>query len=150
MTHWREMDAGRELDWLIAEKLGWKNLKEWRYGRTVEIHGAPPDSDLRHATLPYYSADLNAAITLWARISDDYTPRLVRMLTPRNGEIRHEYKAGLTSNQPPFAEFDVEYASTPALAVCRAWLAYMEAQERNDLASRPAQSTPGESPGRRG
>lgn len=76
-----------------------------------------------------YETDLNAALTLLEQVSDEYTPRLVRILQPMgNRGIVYIWKCVIMSN---LANADDEYeatAETPALAICRAWLAYTESQ----------------------
>lgn len=137
MTNWREMEAGQELDVLVARLLGlnvhtadeapaddlyggWEFCtdREWHTAWFIDAEGSHP--------IPAYSTDLNAAWTLFADLPDDVTPRLVRILEARGDHMATVCKAGIIHNE---THEQVEaYADTPALAICRAWLAWKEMQ----------------------
>lgn len=74
---------------------------------------------------PDYAEDANAAMELLFSIPDDYTPRIVRILTPVNGTMRHQYKAGILWNDGTHEAIE-EYAETYELAACKAWLAWKQ------------------------
>lgn len=119
MTDWRALDAGRDLDRRIAERLGWTHIESTEYwlddphdtSLVQAWRGIPPRST-GEALVPCYSTDLNAAITL---IPSDQQFELSNGLEPEwEALIGWGYDGG---------------ADTPALAVCRAWLAYQDANE---------------------
>lgn len=74
--------------------------------------------------IPDYLHDVAASLSLWDLVPDSYTPRLVRMLSPRNGEIGFSYKGHIMHNTGG-TDFEA-YADTPAEAIARAYLAYTE------------------------
>lgn len=125
---WRTMESGLDLDCLIAEATGLKVERSgegeypnftsdrewvaaWHYVNG-EVYG-----------IKSYSADLNAAITLFEALPDDCVPRLVRLLQPMGDHMGHIWKAGIIINDELRADIDSE-APDPALAICRAWLAW--------------------------
>lgn len=106
-------DAGREMDRQIAEMLGWHSFEPADIDGDDEILGVTPDPYV--LIVPHYSTDLNAALGLLAE----------------NG-VTWELK-GLA---PAMITCDIwlhgwhkahEMGNTPALAICRAWLAYQRA-----------------------
>lgn len=123
-ANWREMPAGRELDRLIAERLGHPTFTEpipeserdlYKPGITelswMRVNGIP-------IPVPHYSTDANAALSLieGTEEGNDY---LLRKLN--TGWHIHAYwgdSGKITATEP-----------TIALAVCRAWLAYQDAKK---------------------
>lgn len=75
----------------------------------------------RRQEIPQWHDNLEEAIALFWELPDDYTPRLVRMITPR-GEIAYTWKATIMHNVT-HEEFEAE-VNDPAGAVCLAWLMY--------------------------
>jgi len=115
----------------IAERLGYTFVpvgdvpamgSSWSGAEVVlDPDGVP----LHFSALPDWPTDANAALALWDSVSDDWTPRLVRVLIPR-GVMTYEYKAAFLHNEKHY-EIEAE-ARTPAEAICRAWLAWREGQ----------------------
>lgn len=125
---WRTMEAGRELDRVVAERLGWRidiengDVYDEKgdyipsdnpYGESREI--GYTENEL-WGRCSHYSTDANAALALYdgcrielkAEPPDDWTCFLV-IESPVYGEWRGE-------------------ADTAALAIVRAWLAWKDAQ----------------------
>lgn len=70
----------------------------------------------------YYTTDLNAALSLFATLPHDWTPRLVRMLQPRGDHMAIVWKAHIMHNE---THEDFEYIhDEPAEAVAMVWLAW--------------------------
>lgn len=124
------MNAGRELDRKIAEMLGWSDFEEVDYfvedyGGYYPVHddleGLPPNGKYR-ALIPRYSTFVDDAVLLWQDVPDTFTPRLVRMIAPKDGSIGYAYKAAFLHNET--MESVESVADSPALAICEAWLAY--------------------------
>lgn len=131
MTDWKTMDAGRELDRLIAERLGWTDLlidQDWievdgKVEDVVRVLGVPPGAKWKEQ-VSEYSTSADAALTLFpddtewmATYSPYYGPRFrITVGTPH--VLDDEY-------------FDVYgNGDTLALALCRAWMAWREAGAR--------------------
>jgi hypothetical protein len=91
---------------------------EWLHG-AARKHNSEADC---WNEAPNYTVDANAAMELLFSITDDLTPRIVRILTPVNGEMRHAYKAGILWNDGSREGIE-EYANTYEMAACKAWLA---------------------------
>ncbi len=132
-TDWRKLHAGRELDRVIAEKLGWvwTCVYQTKYAtyvtitkpdgtilQNVDAYGSRPEWPEYEAVdlFPQYSTDLNLAYalfdgrTFWATL---------QMVT----DVRknHRYYRVWACDGPH--SFEVEHeADTPSLALCYAWL----------------------------
>lgn len=130
MTDWRDLPAGRELDRLIAERLGWR--VDLEHGDVYDQDGefVPPD-DRRTwdrnpsenelwSQVPEYSTDLNAATTLLAH----FFWRLTGTPDMKTNEV-HYYCT--FDSHTDYAGMDTihVYAPTVALAICRAWLTWI-------------------------
>jgi len=124
MTDWRNMAAGHDMDRLIAERLGWrvqKNRDGYTYLFRPDGSGVGNYIDAAQAWegIPHFSTDLNAAFRLPV---GEYTHLSCR--TPLN-DLGYAafvaYDDHTTSN-----DYRSAAAATPALAVCRAWLAWQE------------------------
>lgn len=145
MTDWRDIEAGPELDRLIAERMGWQMIElenpspppidyRWRLvnpeGRIRGVYGntyfpckdieeawqkaGEPDMECGDRDLPPYSTDLDVAFTL---ITEQDGFSLSRDMQ------ENVWMADLDTVPPTY-----EVADMPALAICRAWLAYTEKQ----------------------
>lgn len=110
---WRTLPAGRELDRVIAERLG-------DYTPYINVGGRVIEN-----FPPAYSTDANAALSLW---SDDYrwsiSPTEVSADFPVEDESRFQASYPRSGNP----DRSHEWADTPALAICRAWLTWQEGQ----------------------
>jgi hypothetical protein len=122
MNDWKELPAGAKLDRLIAERLGFRVTA----GVTQDRYGAVPTvfyMAQRHETpreLPHYSTDLNAAFMLVEAI-DGFALYVDAFL----GGYGTPFEALIpTGDDGNF----VGDAATPALAICRAWLAYKDSK----------------------
>lgn len=111
-------DPARELDRTVAERRGYRHNGDlWEYDTPYGFPAVVED-------YPHYSTDLDAAWTLFDTASEDYTPRVVRILTPLNGKLVYQWKCNI---MPNIGDDEPDYegiADTPALAIVRAWLAY--------------------------
>jgi hypothetical protein len=112
----RVTDAGRLLDARIAE----------RQGRTVTlVHSTDPadPADYRiveggkYLALPHYSTDTNAALALF-----------MEMPIPRLEYDSEASPMWTCSAEPEYGEFRYGSADTPALAICRAFLDWKNAE----------------------
>jgi hypothetical protein len=73
---------------------------------------------------PAWDTDMNDAIQLLETVSDEYTPRLVRLLQPTGNQgIVYVWKCVIMSNLADGNDEYTAFADTPALAICFAWLA---------------------------
>lgn len=120
----------------IAELMGWKVERRTQreidvtspggetHTMTVDCSGWDSDQCWGcaegHLLIPRYTTDLNEAINLWSDIPFEYTPRLVRMITPKDGSLAPVYKAHIleNTNKEQFEAID----HNPALAICKVWL----------------------------
>ena len=124
------MDAGRELDALVAEKvLGWRRI-EWEGGTTPM--GRAPENLLSLVLdeVPYYSTDLNAAINLEAWLF----ARGIRVCLGRDATGEHKQWAVqmyLPRRELP-GHYAWAYGATPAEALCRAAFAALAAAQDTD------------------
>jgi len=121
-VNWGTMEAGRELDKLIAEKLGYTDLQvsDW----TQILYGTRPtrpDDDpyrvqggMIQEPICEYSTDTDAALTLIDSVKGDF-----HLQSPAPNIWQCWFKV------PPVPQ---GLAETPAFAVCRAWLAWKESQ----------------------
>ncbi len=135
-TDWRALPAGRKLDWIVAERLGYK-IKEYRYSgnkRGYELYDgkgkyvAPPydnragdmptKSDLR-SWIPQYSRNANAALALLPLVGGEWT-----WWTLQPTRIDLTYRCEIHEG---VREWQGE-ADTPAHAIVKAWLAWKDTQ----------------------
>jgi hypothetical protein len=128
MSDWREMDAGPEMDELVARNLGWRavDLNDNVHGSRVRGPNwtlISPNGERtgwgwnelqawEHTELPAYSTNLSAAITL---VEDDGDFVLDRSAIDEWHVCVHQVYFAI--------------APTPALAICRAWIAWKVGQE---------------------
>lgn len=123
---WRTMDAGREMDRIVAERLGWTEIEEqenWYEDpevmayQQIDLYGRKDGSEYR---VPKYSTDANAALQL---------DKPVLWWSEDDGRWLATYDAAIFGSA---IELDVSpspgEADTPALAICRAWLSWKDAQ----------------------
>lgn len=103
-------------EWVIADANDVPLMRPW----------ATEELAWEHAPTPDYCGDLNTAWELFAALPDDWTPRLVRMLTARGGVIKHGFVAGIRHNITDVT-FDGLY-DTPSEAISRVWIRWREAQ----------------------
>lgn len=75
--------------------------------------------------------NMGAAMLLLDHVSDDYTPRIVRILVPIYGKIEHHWKVVIMPNVGGGEEFGATHED-PAMAICRAYLAYTAALRPGD------------------
>lgn len=127
-ANWREMEVGRELDWLIAEKCG------------VEILEQTPNTDWNTTHQPMYLAKIDGALQgLWHSRKEDCAPRYSSDLNAAFDLLKQMPMGAvglLEGNEAWFSNAYMdgaglltdEEADTPALAICRAWLAWKERQ----------------------
>ena len=128
-TDWREMSAGRELDRVVAERLGWTDIAP-RYDRFDEheispLQGIPPSGGTTYYVIGRYSTDADAALALLEGCF--YTLRG----TPDSYEGEMLYRCSIDGKAGdgvilPSIKYTV--AKTPALAIVRAWLSWKDAQ----------------------
>lgn len=131
----RAQDA-RAIDRAIAERLGWRDIEpvtywEETYYDTYEVHtlrGKPPGYDHADNLLPHYSADLNAAMTL-------AEPYAIQLNSVHGNKGRIGYKVTIQDSE---GQAGIGHADTPALAICYAWLRYMELWAHEAAAPRDA------------
>lgn len=136
-TNWREMPAGRELDRVIAERVGWAvechkvvypTSSSYDYYRLIGPNGEEKrDYDIPEAAwqdAPHYSTDANAALSL--PTADLY---FIDLHGPHSeNSLWHAFiEWGYSDEEDEYPSFRAE-ADTAALAVCRAWLAWKDAQ----------------------
>lgn len=123
----------RDIDRRIAARLGWRIEPDKHEGMFYTVYapngrqmGIDDNGHWSYAihpkyfdqVIPAFSADLNAAIGLVETFANDF--RL---------ELTHDgWEAGLVIYANDKARF-LKTAPTPALAICYAWEAYMDAQE---------------------
>ena len=128
-----EMQAGREMDALVAEKvMGWNQV----YYRDGRLLGLPPEAmvmwgeNITPHLLPVlsYSADIEAAWDITTRMNDAVF-LLERSLTA-NDSWRARF--GRHEDGRLIGTMTRGTASTPALAICRAALKLMEGKDAHD------------------
>lgn len=126
---WSALEAGLDLDRLIAERQGWTNI-EFRsfwyedndsdgWGRCLV--GVLPEDDGNldsEKTIPNYSTRTDAALTL---MHDDWTAMIAR-IDPG------EWHCSINSISSRVKDHGTGLANKPALAVCRAWLSWKDRQ----------------------
>lgn len=146
MTDWRKLPAGRELDRLIAERIGWRFEKVSPYHWEVYRPDGSPVEQARGYTyinqwedshlmvtgmaFPRYSTDMNAALTLpLPGLFDEYRFELSGCNDKWIACVHYRHAIDLTLHSP--------IIGTPALAVCRAWLDWRERQRADALTKTP-------------
>lgn len=114
MTNPLTLPAGRELDRLIAERLGWTHISEHPILIDVWIGKHPKETG--HAwnpvLIPHYSTDLNMATELLSGVST------VILIRPDSGIGSGKWQADLDGH--------IRFADTLTLAICRAWLSWKD------------------------
>jgi hypothetical protein len=130
---WRELEAGRELDCIVAEALGWKNIEQYRDGEWL---GDDPADDYGLQPVPFYSVNANAALLLLTDLPEDIDFDLsvsrVADLNFKDAKwlaLRGKlyYTASFyTGENEDRVTMSFGEADTAALAICRALLAYRE------------------------
>lgn len=112
-VNWRELPAGRELDRLIAERLGRyvnSNATDWWYDDAGFI-----------GRIPAFSTDLNAAVTLLAGCN-------------RSWKLSYDFSYGFDGRTGYSISIDgtvyCQFIDTPAFALCMAFLAWRESEIR--------------------
>lgn len=135
MSDYSSMEAGRELDCEIATRLGWIVEHErvvwvddgegarpvvYMYGKRPKDGGY--DDDVR---IPPYSTDANAALEL--PIDGGY---VLDLYVTDTGYFGRKTDARIVSSLLAETTDGPAYvkANTPALAICRAWLVWKDAQ----------------------
>jgi hypothetical protein len=135
MGDWRDLPAGLELDRVIAERSGWKEIEvreiweedHYSDGFYKRLFGLPPvkTSVLDVAELiPRYSTDLNGAFHLPVtdlHFMDLHSPTGDGSEPQWNAFVEWKWKDGEYPDCRATAE-------TGALALCRAWLVWKEMQ----------------------
>lgn len=121
-----EMQAGRELDALVAERvMGWKNVSFDEVGD--EWTGARPANLGYHEVVPHHSTDIGIAM-------QQVVPRIHQLktaafsldcLSPTDDYWQATFKSGLDMKQAKFDRLDCAVADTPELAICKAALRAM-------------------------
>lgn len=146
---WRTLSAGRALDRVVAERLGWKmvirtedDIDEWWVVRgeiEAELLGKVGDFDSDDAlwvqafttyecandsALPHYSTDASAALALLQGIG------LPWMLAEEPDTPFIRAFIGERNDDPERMYYHAATgaANTPALAIVRAWLAWKDEQ----------------------
>lgn len=131
LKSWQEIDTStpdglRALDLYIARRLGWTNFREddyfvedWdRYDPAEDWFGNPPNDEYK-SIVPHYSTNVNAALELIEEFKNRFT---------LCGD-RDEWEVSIASSYN--LEFDViETATTPAIAICKAYLHYTDARQQ--------------------
>ena len=121
MSNWRELPAGRELDVEISRSLGWTVSDD------AEIYTLDPNGNQGNFTripsgvyAPRLSVDANAALRLWATepLPDDWLWKL-------SYHVQVDMYSCMLIDQRDHPVLHEE-AQSPALAICRAWLAWKE------------------------
>lgn len=125
-TNWREMEAGRELDKEIARRVIGVPVTFDDYGGDEGILIYRDGIDDRHGIcydeLAHYSTDLNAAFALTRIEPCDFNMNIRAV-----GGWHVNFSDATKSNAGAWGEGLVD-DDQPALAICRAFLAWKEAQ----------------------
>jgi hypothetical protein len=118
MANWEELDLTcredlADLERIIAERLGWVNLDY-----IPECYGIPPNKKGKER-VPFYTTDLNIAIQL----EHEGFLLTLKHWTRAEGkdEWQDEWYASYYNNQKAYGIG--HWGKTPALAICKAWLA---------------------------
>lgn len=123
---YRTMEAGRELDRLIAERLGWTRFDTMptvlvEHDNHIDIETLMGwKNDFYYLVVPHYSTDLNAAMTLLPTADGD-------IWSLHYGDYGDPYTVAISRIKVAAPEY-LGDANTPALAICRAWLAWKDSQ----------------------
>lgn len=125
---WAEIDLStdrglRELDKLIAQRLSEAPLIFVEAGSQIRYHRLVNDSldSTAWYVLPEYSTDANHALRLIDRL-----PRGIEFLLIKRSKSVYSAKITIRyRDEDIFAK-----GSTPALAICRAWLVFADIDER--------------------
>lgn len=129
-----------EIDRQIAERLGWHPAQrngEWGWFNGDSSWSAPSHSNknpddvfeylhARHGIFSY-SVNMDLAMGLLYQVSDDYTPRLVRILWGAGEVLERGWKCVIMPNVGDGAEYEA-IEKIPSLAICKAWLIWNEAK----------------------
>jgi hypothetical protein len=115
--NWRELPAGQELDVLIAKRIGYTDIYHADLAGNQWLVGTDPEG--LKQPIRYYSSSLNATMML-------ITKNMRLSLHNEDDPIWHAV-VYLDEGNPPFELF-VGSAEEPALAICRAWLAWKDKQ----------------------
>lgn len=99
-----------ELWWTLVDGKGEAVMDVWQ----------TPDLVWEHSPIPNYSEELEEAFTLLDTLPSDFTPRLVRMLKPLNGDISFFWRAMIIDNIT-HQQFEGE-ADYPSEAIVHCWL----------------------------
>lgn len=126
-----ELQANRESDKLIARRLGLEIFDMWSFSGESEP-GVILDQDKGIESCPYYTTDLNAAITLYSN------EPLAQHKQWRN-TIKLHFRLTYSLVQDHWEcqlddplRFIYKRAKTPALAVCQAWWAWRDQYESGE------------------
>lgn len=107
----------------IADRLGWH---DFQLSRLSSLLWAYEGDDTTKSPVPDWHEDANAALALVDGIED-------ATLTLCGPGWPHKWEASIPRPRRfEYLEYVTAYADTPALAICRAWLAYMDAEGNDD------------------
>lgn len=144
-TDWRTMEAGRELDRVVAERVGYTEIEEttgWfddpDVGSREETYLRGRGADGRYSSerIPNYSTSVDAALLLpfdglkggW----DGGNSLVIELSTAV--QVRYMMTAAVHTPHAPTisyggdSDFEKPYTERLALAICRAWLAWQESK----------------------
>lgn len=123
------MNAGRELDALVAEKVfGWTDVcaaTRTLYGGTTWFvpHGRPDAAFMKYAEVPSYSTDIAAAWLVVEKLRPKFWTKLCAGMTLTESPL-HECAMGLYATEDgPSHQLAYERDASAPLAICRAALA---------------------------
>jgi hypothetical protein len=138
MVDWRNLPEGRELDKVVAEKLGYTDLRLsgasgllWGKRKTDgNDHPFNVDKDgMVDEPLPPYSTKVDAALTLLDTLDGEDGDAEFNLSVSREGG-QLSYGAQFDKSNPggkySFLAYDV--SRMPAFAIVRAWLVWKEMQ----------------------
>jgi hypothetical protein len=117
MSDWRDLPQGRELDRVVAERLGLITVNEAGQWQRVKERWNP---DWIYP--PAYSTDANAALALWA---DEHEQGAIAVLD-FDGYSWTAYRKYFSEQFMQWVETEKQSADSPALAIVRAYLAWSE------------------------
>ena len=109
--------AGRCLDAIVAEKLGWKDVSFTYTGASAILIGIDPHTS-KKLIVPRFSTDLNEAIKLWEEMSSRKVIGINNSLVKYGNKGTTVYRLEFPSLEKTY----YPYADTPALALTRAYL----------------------------
>lgn len=117
MTDVQDVQAGRELDQLIAERIGWTEISDQMIVGRQDLHGTPPGAMFPTFMVPRFSTSVDAA---WSLLEG----RNSYGIATNTRELSYSMKLWAECDgYDGWAERD-----QPALAICRAWLAWKESK----------------------